>query len=145
MVLPPSNNAVGFYKTHLEGASFKNADIRRAAYLGTYLEDASFDGARLENVDFIGADMRNVSFKGPTFQNVTFDGVNLEGVQWDEKTDFRGLVLRDVKNASPEFLAEVKRQHAPGYVRPQFPAQETGFAANIAASRNALSKPQLGQ
>jgi len=69
--------------THLEGASFVNADISGASFIGAHLDNALFGGARGVSTDFSG-----VSAPGANFARAHLYG---KGDAFDNATDLRNV------------------------------------------------------
>ena len=68
----------------MTGATFRNAVLHEARFVGTQLERAVFDGADLTGALFTNAKLRGASFRGATLTDTTFTDCDLDGALFDQ-------------------------------------------------------------
>lgn len=73
----------------LDGASFRNANLRKSHLDESQIRNACFDGADLMSVRFTDSDLTGSSFRNAKCMRASFSGANLVGC------DFRGANLID--------------------------------------------------
>jgi uncharacterized protein YjbI with pentapeptide repeats len=93
----------GWVRCDLGGTNLKEADLRKARFVGSRCSKACFDGARLgqaslrgcnlrgvtfHNADLSGADLQYAELLGADLSTARLDGVQLANAVYDDQTRF---------------------------------------------------------